>query len=359
MKKNKTVTRQVGITSWGTALPYHAVKSTVIAESQGKSDNPGDSLGVIQKTCPAVDEDAATLAIIAAENAIDRLPNDFVRSQIGSLLIGSESHPYAVKPTGTIVAQALGLSENLSLADLQFACKAGTQSLQLVFAQIGSGQIEAGLAIGSDTAQSKPGDILEYTAGSGAGAYLLASDDCLPLVATLSATASIATDTPDFWRRTGSPYPEHAGRFSAEPAYFYHVLTVAKKLLQELDLTPQMIDYCVFHTPNAKFPRRAADILGFTTKQLQYSLPVKRIGNTYAAAVPLALANVLEHAKPEEIILVVSYGSGAGSDGFVFETTPHLPKLQKSGTPLDSQIDHLSPLSLTDYLRLVRLRSKH
>ena len=348
---------EVGIVSWGYAIPHHSVLTSTIAESQGKTSNPGINLGIIQKTCPQIDEDAATLAISAASMAISKLSRAKFLGSIGSILIGSESHPYAVKPTGTIVAQALGLSQYLSMADLQFACKAGTQALQLSLAQVQSNQIKLGLAIGTDTAQAKQGDILEFAAGSGAGAYLVSNSNFLPLAAILRATMSIATDTPDFWRRGHSPYPEHAGRFSAEPAYFYHITTLAKKILIEQNLKTKDIDYCVFHTPNAKFPKQAASILGFTSDQLMYSLPVTHVGNTYAAAVPLALANVLDHAKPNQTILVISYGSGAGADAFIFQTTPHILTIQnKSTLTLQSQIDSLTPLDLVNYIKLSRLR---
>ena len=345
----------VGIASWGSSIPHLAVTTAIIAASQGKLDNPGDNLGITQKTCPCSDEDSATLALSAALAALHKLKDSSLSQSIGSLLIGSESHPYAVKPTGTIVAQALGLSPFLSMADLQFACKAGTQALQLVITQVQAGQIKLGLAIGTDTAQSRPGDILEYSAGSGAGAYLIGSSASLPLVATLTATGSIASDTPDFWRRPHSPYPEHAGRFSAEPAYFYHVTTLAKKILESQNLRPQDIDYCVFHTPNAKFPSQAAKILGFTKSQLRYSLPVTHIANTYAAAGPTALPTGLDHAEANQTILVISYGSGAGADGFIFRTTLHLPKVQAySKSTLQDQIASLSLIDLPLYLKLSR-----
>lgn len=358
MNTNKQKKHDIGIISWGISIPSCAVTTETIASSQGKKDNPGINLGIIQKTCPQPDEDSATLALAAACDALSKLDNSTIKESIGSLLIGSESHPYAVKPTGTIVAQALGLSPFLSMADLQFACKAGTQALQLSIAQVESGQIKVGLAIGADTAQSKPGDILEYAAGGGSGAYLIGSSKDYHLVAKLLTTMSIATDTPDFWRRGHAAYPEHAGRFSAEPAYFYHITTLTKRILKSLNLTPKDVDYCIFHTPNAKFPRQAAKILGFTPTQLERSLPVTQIGNTYAAAVPLALANVLDNAEADKKILVISYGSGAGADGFIFQTTKELGKIRaKSLNTLQSKIDLLTHLDLVSYLQLTRVRN--
>lgn len=317
------IKKTVGITSYGVSIPKQVIKITDIEQAQRKG-NVGVCIGVNSKTVPARDEDTITLATQAAQNALDNFPGNIL--DISNLFIGSESHPYSVKPSGTVVKNALGLSEDMALADLQFACKAGTQGLQIGFNYLLSGFSNYSLIIGSDTAQAKPGDALEFTAGAGAGAYILGKEKT---IANLLATLSIATDTPDFWRRAGQSYPEHAGRFSGEPAYFYHISTAAKKIMDETKLRPQDFSYCVFHTPNGKFPRLVAKQLGFSKEQLEPSLVVEKIGNTYTAAVPLALSAVLDIAQPQEKILVVSYGSGAGSDAFIFETTDFIKEFNK------------------------------
>jgi len=316
------ITKPVGIVSYGAYLPAHIILATDIERAQGKEKSGApQSLGVSQKTVPDIDEDTITLATAAAARAVERWDGSI--NEIGALFVGSESHPYAVKPTGTTVKEALGLSDSLALADLQFACKAGTQSLQIGLSYVLSGMAKVALAIGADTAQSRPGDILEFTAGAGSAAFLLGNENILVKVL---ATTSVATDTPDFWRRPGQNYPEHAGRFSGEPAYFAHVSRATQQLLQETKLKPKDIDWCVFHTPNAKFPQAVAQQLGFTPEQLAPSLVVKKIGNTYAAASLLALSAVLDHAQAGQKILVTSYGSGSGSDSFLLETTPLLVK---------------------------------
>jgi len=230
---------------------------------------------------------------------------------------------------------------------MQFACKAGTQALQTAFAHVAADFCDWGLAIGSDTAQSAPGDVLEFTAGAGAASYLIGTEN---LLAELVATNSVATDTPDFWRRPGQAHPQHAGRFSGQPAYFYHVCLVTEKILRTTNLKSKDIDYCIFHTPNARFPQIAAKKLGFTTEQLEPSLLVRKIGNTYAAAVPLALSAVLDQAAANKTILVVSYGSGAGGDAFIFRTTKELVKRRKMwGNFISDKVENLQPVSYSRY----------
>ena len=113
-----------------------------------------------------MDEDTVTMAIEAARYAMKMSGT----TNLGAVFVGTESKPYAVKPTSTMVAQALGQHYTLA-ADLEFACKAGTEAIQVITGLVGSGMIEAGLAIGMDTAQGRPGDDLEYGAASG-GAFV-------------------------------------------------------------------------------------------------------------------------------------------------------------------------------------------
>lgn len=352
---------RVGIVSYGAYIPRECVLTSEIERGQQmEASGIPQSLAVEQKTVPAVDEDAATLSVAASQQALARYnQSNQDLGAIGAVFIGSESHPYAVKPTGSIVASALGLSERLAMADLQFACKAGTQSMQIGYAYAKAGLVSAALTIGADTAQARPGDVLEFTAGAGAAAMIIGSEkiekktgekiakkEGQQVLVEIEATASVATDTPDFWRRPGQPYPEHAGRFSGGPAYFAHITKAAKIVMEENGVAPADLDYCVFHTPNGKFPRAAAQALGFQPDQLAPSLVVNNIGNTYAAASLLALVSLLDQVAANKRILLVSYGSGSGSDAFLLRTTPALVEQRKNWTELlQHQIDRLQPIS--------------
>ncbi len=347
--------KQVGIVAYGAAIPDKKVSTSTIAVSQGKDGSMAKALGVSSKTIPAIDEDTVTLSTAAAYQALERFRSAGGQTtEIETLFIGSESHPYAVKPSGAVVKEALGLSDFLSMADLQFACKAGSQALQISAAYVNSEMAHATLAIGADTAQARPGDALEYTAAAGAAAFILAADSASqPTLANLLATTSVATDTPDFWRKPGQSYPEHFGRFTGEPAYFKHVTMATRRLLEQTKLAPSELDFCIFHTPNGKFPQAIAKQLGFSREQLAPSLVVKKIGNTYAAASLLALTAVLDVAPAGAKILLCSYGSGAGADAFLFETTAALPKFRQKFThTLAEQIAALQEIDLATYHKM-------
>lgn len=304
----------VGIVGYGVYIPRYRIRVEEIAKTWGNDpERIKRSLLIEEKSVPAPDEDTATIAVEAARNAARRAGID--PQKIGAIYVGSESHPYAVKPTATIVAEAIEATPHLTAADFEFACKAGTAGIQTCIGIVKSGMVKYGMAIGADTAQGAPGDPLEYTAAAGGGAFIIGKDGGEAL-AMIEGTYSYTTDTPDFWRRDMKPYPKHGGRFTGKPAYFKHVVSAAHGLLRELKFTPQDFAHAVFHQPNGKFPMQAAEELGFSKEQISVGLLSPKIGNTYSGASLIGLAAVLDQAKPSDRVLVVSFGSGAGSDAF-------------------------------------------
>src|SRR5215510_6169960 len=223
----------VGILGYGAYVPRMRVKTEDISDAWRAKGAAAPA--VAEKSVPSADEDVVTMSIEAARTALLRAQLEPER--IGALWVGTESKLYAVKPSATIVAEALGITPHVVAADMEFACKAGSEAMQAAVAFVGSGMVEAALAIGMDTAQSKPGDALEYTAGCGGAAYLFG--DGSEALAVVEASVSHVTDTPDFFRREAAHYPEHGSRFTGEPSYFRHTLAASRKLLAEVGLTPK------------------------------------------------------------------------------------------------------------------------
>ncbi|HWQ18663.1 MAG TPA: hydroxymethylglutaryl-CoA synthase [Methanotrichaceae archaeon] len=339
-----------GIVSYGVYIPRFRIRANEIARIWGESEDIGRSLNVFEKAVPDMDEDAVTIAVEAARHAIDRAGLDPCR--IGAIYSGSESHPYAVKSTGTIVGEAICTSPAFTAADFEFACKAGTAAIQACLGLVSSGLIDLGLAIGSDVSQGAPGDALEYTAAAGGAAYVIGSRD---LAAEIESFYSFTTDTPDFWRREGMPYPEHGGRFTGEPAYFKHVTSAAKGLMNKISTTPQDYDYAVFHQPNGKFPVRVARKLGFTRDQIEPGLVVPHIGNTYSGSCLIGLAATLDVAKPGDRIFVTSFGSGAGSDAFSIKVCDKIEEIRE-GAP--SVRDYIAKAEYLDYAVYAKHKGK-
>jgi len=341
-----------GIVGYGVCVPRHRIRLEEIAKVWGL-DAPTykKGLGLIEKAVAAPDQDAISLSVEASRFALARAGVD--PRLIGALYVGSESHPYAVKPSGTIVAEAIGATPNCHVADMEFACKAGTEAMFVCQGLVASGQMEYALAVGADTSQGAPGDPLEFATSAGAVAILMGR---APLVATIDATSTFTTDTPDFWRREHQDFPRHGGRFTGEPAYFRHTTNAAQAVMEKAGLKPADFRYAVFHQPNGKFPSRAAEMLGFKKAQYETGLLSPRVGNLYSGSSMLGLSAVLDVAQPGDRILLASYGSGAGSDGFVLTALPRLAETRGLAPTVASLLD--GPKTYIQYGEYARFRQK-
>jgi hydroxymethylglutaryl-CoA synthase len=342
--------RDVGIVGYGAYVPRYRLPGTHISR-MWDGEQASTSLPIKEKSVPGLDEDVATMSLEAARNALRRADVD--PTSIRAVWVGSESHPYAVKPTSTIVAEAIGAVPHTLAADWQFACKAGTEAVQAALGFVGSCMADYALAIGMDTAQGRPRDALEYTAGAGGAAFLIGP--AAQSVAVLEGSTSYVTDTADFWRRQHEHYPAHAGRFTGEPGYFKHVLAAGGEIMAALGRKAADYQHVVFHQPNTKFPLKAGRELGFKREQMTAGLLVNEIGNTYAGAAMIGLTAVLDVAKPGDRVLMVSFGSGAGSDAFDLRITDAVTARQNRALRTR---DYVARRHEIDYATYARHRDK-
>jgi hydroxymethylglutaryl-CoA synthase len=318
--------------------------------------------GGIERAVPYLDEDSVTAAVEAGKSAL--IHSGVNSSLIGKVYVGSESNPYAVKPIASKVAQVLELGEkdgdvqSVDAVDTEFACKAGTSMYKDACSLVSyprSG-IKYAMVIGADNSQAAPrgcpGGELDQFVGFGGAAFIFGKND---VIAEVEGWYSCTSDTPDFWRRDGEPFPMHGGRFTGDPAYFKHVRKAASKLMERLNLKASDLDYFVPHQPNPVFPVRVAKELGFTDEQFSPALQICKFGNTYSGCTPVGLAAVLDVAKPDQRILVASYGSGAGSDAYLLRTTSQLidkRKRQKATVKFQAENPFIEYLDYTTYRRL-------
>jgi len=310
---------KTGITSYGFYIPRHRIRIAEIASVWGKNASEIErGLGVVEKAVSTAAEDSLTMAYESSSVAMKNhsLP-------IGALFFGTESPAYAVNPSSTILGELLDIGNNYLAYDTQFACKAATGALISALALVESKQVQSALVVASDKATGQPHDALEYTAASGSVSVIVGQND--PILA-IEGWESYSSDTPDFWRREGIKYPSHGGRFTGKPSYFKHITGVVSALLKKSNHKPEDFTYAVFHMPNGKYPVQVASQLGFSSEQIEKSLIVAELGNSYTASALMGLVATLEYIRPGEKILFASYGSGAGSDAFIFTATSAIEK---------------------------------
>ena len=130
----------------------------------------------------------------------------------------------------------------------------------------------------------------------------------------------------------------------------------ANAILKKAKMKPQDFKYVVFHQPNGKFPLRVGEMLGFTKQQIEPGWLTPRLGNNYSGASPMGLTSTLDVSKPGEMILMVSYGSGAGSDAFVWRVTDRINEVRDLAVHTTKLLDE--NLTYVDYGTYAKYRGK-
>lgn len=276
-----------------------------------------------QKDLP--DNDSLTMAVNASLDCLGA----FDKSLIGACFFGSETHPYAVKASSAMLSSFLGLSDEIYAADLEFACKAGTTAMINVASLIEAGRIKSGLAVGSDLAKAEDGDPLSASVGEGAASVLLSTCDYF---AEIVDYVSVASDTADFWRSQGAAHPVHAGRFTGEGGYYKFIEKAFNLIRDRNGFSVSDIDHVVLHMPNKKFPYRVLKRIGFDESVIESSFVFEKFGNTFSACSLIGLRACFEKVKSGDTVLMISYGSGSGSDAFLMKINDRISEFQNNLT---------------------------
>ena len=115
--------RPVGIIGYGAYVPRYRLPAAEI--NRIWKDGEG-GVPIKEKAVPGLDEDVATMSIEAARNALARA--GISPADLRAVWVGSESHPYAVKPTSTIVAEAIGATPHIQAGGLGVCLQGGQRS---------------------------------------------------------------------------------------------------------------------------------------------------------------------------------------------------------------------------------------
>lgn len=157
---------------------------------------------------------------------------------------------------------------------------------------------------------------MEYMAAAGAAAFIVGKDGIL---ATLDATASYSSDTPDYWRLDGDRYFMWGGQAmtATHVGMATHMGGAVKAVLTKAGVKSDDIAAVAIQQRDGASVYGLAQRLGFGTDKVAPGICADKIGDCGAASSMVSLAIILETAEANQKLLLVSYGWGAGSDAFV------------------------------------------
>lgn len=315
----------MGIVGYGAYVPEWRIAAKEINSAWPTSMRVP---GLQTKAVTDLDEDVITMAIMAAERAFSHA---VVKSEeVEAIYLASTSAPCDDKSGAALIQTVLGLSNQVVPVDITHSTRAGTIALKACLNQVQSGQISLGLVIASDNRVAPGGDMLEYSQGAGAVALLLGKQG---IIAEISGWSSATNEFTNVWRPYGESFLRRHddNRVERELGYLRTVVKTGKNLLNQLSIAGKDVNYLAAAEPDGKCIQAVAKSLGMAAETAVAGNIAPVIGDTGAAAPLLGLASVLGQGNPGEKALVISYGSGCGSDAFAVEIkAPILEKRQRS-----------------------------
>ncbi|NVM52059.1 MAG: hydroxymethylglutaryl-CoA synthase [Candidatus Helarchaeota archaeon] len=346
-----------GIIGYGVYLPYYRIKFSDIAEAWNRKIKLPS-----EKTVPAPDETPLTMARNAVVNAIKHanIPSE----DIGAVYYCSNSSPIEGSSAQDIAIVA-SLNSDASVVDLHSSPRSLTTAIRMCLDAINVKRIKYGLVVGADILVgglgTSAGDIAsEYVSAAGAGAIILGTDG---IIADLEEITSYMTGMKERWRDLKDQFPHVGdGRFIRDFGYIAHVVKTGKMLLEKINRPIDEFKHILLQQPHAQWVQRALGKLGISREALKAKLTapgmhINKFGDLGAACLPVALAEVLDKAQPEEKILTISYGAG-GSDALSWIVKSSINNKRDRTTPVEKFLKYKEYVNYTTHLKYNKVISQ-
>lgn len=183
----------IGITAYGAHIPRYRLERKRIAQAMSWINLATLGLAAGEKAVANVDEDAVTLAVAAARNALTTAP-DLSPTQ---LFVASTTLPYLERQNSAIAAAALNLAPETETADVTGSFRSGTTALIQALRSLENGGSGGALIAAADARTAKPGSAEEHVAADAGAAVAVGTED---LLAVFRGALSLTADFPDRMR---------------------------------------------------------------------------------------------------------------------------------------------------------------
>ncbi len=308
------------------ALPEKVMSNQDVLNWMNSSQNPaviGFSTGIRNRRWVNDDQACSDLAVLAAEKLFAEKSLD--KNTINLIILATISGDYISPPTSPLIQYRLGL-QNAGAFDIGAACAGFVVGLH-TSAAIAQASLGSVLLIASEIRSkflNKNNFATSVLFGDGAAACIVSQDmeraEFRFIASSLFADGEVSdtVSTP----AGGSRLP---AALCTNPEQFYITIKESTALfvkavhgmvdnalafLNELNLSPDDIQWLVPHQGNKNLVLSVAKQLGFSDDQVIKT--VEETGNTSGSSVGIALDHLRQHApiKSKDKVLLVAAGGG-------------------------------------------------
>ncbi|MEM4276734.1 MAG: hydroxymethylglutaryl-CoA synthase [Thermoplasmata archaeon] len=331
----------VGISGYGVYIPRFRIKRDDYVKAWGSFA----AAGVSEKSVMGFDEDVLTAAAKVSRRALESVPVG--PEKVTRFALASTTPPYVEKLLSGTVMVSLGVPNGALCSDHTTSTRAGTEAMLACIEHLMANPEGTALVAAADAPVASMWDSFEHGLGAGAAAFVLSSDN---LLAEYEGHASHVSE--HFGERFRTREDEvlrdlNVKKFS-ESSLINNTSKAATALLKKLNRKPEDYSHVVIQQPDARVPMTVGGRLQFTDAQVSSSLTSKFLGDLGAASTPVSFAAALEASKVGDKILVISYGSGAGSDAISFRVVSD----RKPKAGYQAELERKEYIDYVKYLKL-------
>jgi hydroxymethylglutaryl-CoA synthase len=290
----------IALLGLGVYIPRYRLAGEQLAQVWGGATRRG------VRAVANYDEDALTMAAAAAADALERAPGD-----VGAVFFASCTAPYQEKLHAAILTEVLHLDRNVRAVDFGPSPRAAAAALDAAADAIHGHPDKRVLLIFADSNTPEPGGDAEGTSGDGAVAFILGATPPAAPIAWLVGSTGVTEDFPDHWRRPDSYAQGGDVRFVQTLGYERLGREVVEALLAEHGVTLADVAHFAIAVPDERSCRGIERAIGIQADRCVGHAMLTGAGYTGVAAMGLALAAALEHARPQAPIVSVCFGGGA------------------------------------------------
>lgn len=332
------MTTYAHIVGWGKYLPEKVVSNEDLAQIVETSDDWIKSrTGILQRRFAGKDDTTASMAIAAAQVALDRAR--LAPSAVDLIIVASLCPEHIFPSTASLVQDAIGAT-HAGAFDLSAACSGFVYALAMGSAMIQAGTAKVVLIIGSETV-SRVLDVQDRTTyplfGDGAGAVVLQADEtpggvlstvlgsdgsgaehlCIPAGGSkLPASRETVDQRLHYIKMNGREVYRFATRVMGK---------AARQACEKAGVPLNEIDLFIPHQANIRIIESAADALKIDRDKVFTNL--EKYGNTSAASIPIALCEAIEagRVQSKDKLVMVGFGGGLSWGATVVEWGVPMP----------------------------------
>ncbi len=318
-------------------------------------------IGQERMAVPPPDEDIVTMAA----NAALPLLSEIDPARLDSLILATESGIDQSKAAAIYVHRLLGLPSSCKAFEIKQACCGSTAALQMALLLASQRPQKAALVVATDVARYGLGTPGEPTQGAGAAALLITANP--RLLAIAPEHGAYTEDVMDFWRPNYLDEALVDGKLSIR--VYLRALEESWRAYQR-ETGARFGDFARFcyHLPFTRMAEKAHRHLAAVADagevsdamlhtQVGDSLAYGRqLGNSYTAALYVALASTLETGTAPldgQRLALFSYGSGCMAAFFAGTVQPGYERYLRRETHRRLLADRL-PLTIAEYEELYR-----